>query len=212
MHACGRYWFAPPSAIYHTGLMPFDPRDTIREKPKVRQCDHPGCEAEGAHRAPKTRSEPVEYYWFCLDHVREYNKSWNYFAGMSDDEVAAYRHSSNTWHRPTWNVGGKKKGQQHSQTFNLEGIDDQFGLFRDNPLGIDGVTFRQAKKRVPAPVEKALRRLGLSGDASPKQIKIRYKELAKRFHPDLNGGNKEAEERLKRINEAYSYLLSNGRI
>jgi len=194
--------------------MAFDPRETIREETNTRPCDHPGCDREGTHRAPKSRSEPIEYYWFCLEHVREYNKSWNYFAGMSDDEVAAYRHSSNTWHRPTWTVTGKKgiKGSKEGATFNLEGIDDQFGLFRDNPLGLDGVAAGPQKRRVSAPVAKALRRLGLSTDASPNEVKIRYKELAKRFHPDLNGGNKDAEERLKRINEAYSYLLSNGHI
>ncbi len=192
--------------------MPFDPRETIRETPTTRPCDHPGCEAEGSHRAPKSRTEPVEYYWFCLDHVREYNKSWNYFAGMSDDEVAAYRHASNTWHRPTWTVSGKKglKGGKEEKTFNLEGIDDQFGLFRDRPLGLDGLAAGRPQRRVSAPVAKALRRLGLSSEATPREVKIRYKELAKRFHPDLNGGNKDAEERLKRINEAYSYLLSNG--
>lgn len=191
--------------------MAFDPRETIREKPSVRVCDHPDCSEEGTHRAPKSRQEPVEYFWFCLKHVREYNKSWNYFDGMSDDEVAAYRHSSNTWHRPTWTVTGKK-GAKDDKTFNLEGVDDQFGLFRGNPLGAAAGGPRAQQKRVSGPVAKALRRLGLSNDATPQQIKIRYKELAKRFHPDLNGGNKDAEERLKRINEAYSYLLSSGHV
>ena len=75
---------------------------------------------------------------------------------------------------------------------------------------MESLAIRRPKKRVPGPVAKALRRLGMSTDATPQEVKIRYKELAKRFHPDLNGGNKEAEERLKRINEAYSYLLSAG--
>ncbi|NQV80830.1 MAG: J domain-containing protein [Alphaproteobacteria bacterium] len=187
--------------------MAFDPRETIRETVSQRACDHEGCSAEGAHRAPKSRSEPGQFHWFCLDHVREYNKSWNYFEGMSDAEVEDYRHNTNTWHRPTWGVTGKSQRTGHKYAI-FEGIDDQYGLFRDNPLGIDGLAPRRAKRRVTGPVEKALRRLGLSGEATPQEVKFRYKELAKRFHPDLNGGNKEAEERLKRINEAYSYLLS----
>jgi hypothetical protein len=191
--------------------MTFDPRETIRESTSKRLCDHEGCDAEGAHRAPKSRGEPSEYHWFCLKHVREYNKSWNYFEGMSDAEVEDYRHNTNTWHRPTWSVTGKTRGADRKKAI-FEGIDDQFGLFRDNPLGIDGVRLRQAKRRVPGPVAKALRRLGLPEEATPQEVKFRYKELAKRFHPDLNGGNKEAEERLKRINEAYSYLLSAGHV
>ena len=189
--------------------MTFDPRETIRETASKRACDHEGCAEEGTHRAPMRGGQAGQYHWFCLRHVREYNKSWNYFEGLSDEEVAAYRHNTNAWHRPTWSVTGKSRKKGDKKAI-FDGIDDQFGLFRDDPLGMESLSVRRPKRRVPAPVAKALRRLGLSTDASPQEVKIRYKELAKRFHPDLNGGNKEAEERLKRINDAYSYLVSAG--
>jgi hypothetical protein len=189
--------------------MTFDPRESIRETSSKRACDHEECSEEGTHRAPMRGGQTGQYHWFCIKHVREYNKSWNYFEGMSDAEVEAYRHNTNTWHRPTWSVTGKSRRTPTKQAI-FDGIDDQFGLFRDDPLGMESLAIRRPKKRVPGPVAKALRRLGMSTEATPQEVKIRYKELAKRFHPDLNGGNKEAEERLKRINEAYSYLLSAG--
>ena len=61
------------------------------------------------HRAPKSRENLREYYWFCLEHVREYNKSWNYFEDMSEEQISTYRHNSATWHRPTWDLGTKPK-------------------------------------------------------------------------------------------------------
>ena len=68
-------------------------------------CGWPGCRAAGTHRAPKGRGRDGEYLFFCLDHVREYNHSYNYFAGMSDDEVAAWQKAAITGHRPTWKMG-----------------------------------------------------------------------------------------------------------
>ena len=75
------------------------------EAPQVRLCEHSECDEIGEFRAPKSRSDIRCYLWFCLAHVREYNRAWNYFQGMSQDEIEAYQHSSNTWHRPTWVMG-----------------------------------------------------------------------------------------------------------
>src|SRR5918996_1726729 len=94
--------------------------DRIRVKPEQdrrlraedRTCEWPGCACAATYRAPKGRLREGEYWRFCLDHVREYNHSYNYFAGMSDDAVAKFQKDSITGHRPTWKLGlnGKQPG------------------------------------------------------------------------------------------------------
>ena len=83
----------------------FDPF-ALNEAPRVRHCDHPGCVAAGEFRAPKSRSTLDEFFWFCTDHVRDYNKSWNYCAGMSAAEIEAEIRRDTVWRRPTWPLGG----------------------------------------------------------------------------------------------------------
>ena len=145
-----------------------------------RRCDWPGCVAGGDHRAPKSPHELDSHYWFCLIHAREYNAQWDFFAGMSREEIEAFQRNNATWHRPTWPLGD-----------------------RANP------TQRQ-EKRGDHRTRQALAELQLGAEVGLKDIKNRYKQLAKRYHPDANGGDKRAEERLKRINEAYEYLLARG--
>src|SRR5919204_4361606 len=116
--------------------------DRIRVKPdKDRRlraqcpaCDWPNCEAPATHRAPKGRQREREYWRFCLDHVREYNHAYNFFAGMSEDAIARYQKEALTGHRPTWKMGvnGKQSAaggprNGHWQFF----ADDPFGLFHD---------------------------------------------------------------------------------
>src|SRR3984885_15429491 len=96
------------------------PPEDPRPRPRVQLCEWAGCKCEGTHRAPKGRTREREYWRFCLDHVREYNHSYNYFAGMSDDAVARYQKDSITGHRPTWKMGmlgGKRAGQSGSSRF-----------------------------------------------------------------------------------------------
>ncbi len=76
-----------------------------RPEPSVRACDMPGCDGAGTHRAPKGRNAEGEYFWFCLDHVRQYNKSYNYFSGMNDAAVQAFQREAMLGHRPTWQMG-----------------------------------------------------------------------------------------------------------
>ena len=84
---------------------PIDPVLTAEPEPPVRPCDHPGCEAGGDFRAPKSRLELDRYYWFCLEHVRAYNVAWNYYAGMSDSEIEAEIRRDTVWQRPSWKLG-----------------------------------------------------------------------------------------------------------
>ncbi|MEQ9326560.1 MAG: J domain-containing protein [Rhodospirillales bacterium] len=170
----------------------------------IRMCDHPECAAMGEFRAPMSRDNLNQYYWFCLDHVREYNKAWNYYAGMSDDEVEASRRRDVSWDRPTWPLG-LLGATGRSQRFHF--LDDPFRLFpEDGETRIGGD--RHSDSRLLKPEEKqALDTLGLKAPVTRADVKLRYRELAKKYHPDLNGGDRIAEERLKRINQAYNTLV-----
>lgn len=197
--------------------------DRIRVKPgedrRLRTespcCDWPGCDANASHRAPKGRLREGEYWRFCLEHVREYNQSYNFFAGMSEDAVARYQKDAITGHRPTWRMG--VNGRQPSGSTHEPGYFntvDPFGMFRE--LGIGG-PWRPAGDH-PAPERrpvrnaerKALDVLGLETDASATDIKAKFKVLVKRHHPDANGGDRSCENRLREIIQAYNYLKSVG--
>lgn len=179
------------------------------EEPDVRVCDHPDCEDTGEFRAPKSRSDLRDYLWFCLAHVREYNRAWNYFQGMSQEEIEAYQHSSNTWHRPTWAMG--VNGARSHGAANFDYLHDDLGLFQGATSRFNRVNgAKPAPPEASPPIRKALAVLDLTSMASAPEVKLRYKKMAKRFHPDLNGGCKSAEERLKVINAAYSFLASAG--
>src|SRR5512142_524527 len=126
--------------------MPIDSNkffDSIRIKPtKARQeakpretvvdCEWADCQNKGAHRAPKGRENSREYWHFCLDHVREYNQSYNFFSGMNADAVARYQKDAMTGHRPTWKMGANgAKGKGKSGEADLEGAVDPFSMFSE---------------------------------------------------------------------------------
>lgn len=161
----------------------------------VQPCDRDGCHLRGAYRAPKARDALTSYYWFCLEHVREYNSAWNYYAGMSDDEVEQERRADTIWHRPSWPLGKQQPGV----------IED--------PLWLMGKPVNRSPGEPPAPPpspaeRQALAVLGLAAPANRSEIKQRYKALAKKHHPDANGGDRKAEEKLKAINQAYDQLMT----
>ena len=117
--------------------------DRIRVKPgqdrRVRAdlpvCDWPGCQGSASHRAPKGREREGEYWRFCLDHVREYNHSYNYFKGMSDGDVAKFQKDAITGHRPTWKMGidGRRAalGPDAAQVYPGYGAADPFNVFAE---------------------------------------------------------------------------------
>jgi DnaJ-domain-containing protein 1 len=158
-----------------------------------RCCAWSGCDQEAPYRAPKGREQLREFQWFCLDHIREFNRGWDYFQGMSQAEIERHRRADVTWHRPTWRYGT-------AYGFG-EAWRDVFGLFGD------AADRGQAAPRPRSKAEEMLDRLELAGQVTLAELKRRYKQLAKKHHPDLHGGDKAAEERLKLINEAYTYLL-----
>ena len=156
-----------------------------------RCCAWPGCDADGEYRAPKARDRLREFQWLCLDHVREFNRGWDFFAGMSQADIEAHRRADVTWHRPTWRFAAAfgPDGQWH----------DVFGLFAEDD--------RRPPARARSKPAEMMARLGLEVGFTLDELKRRYKHLAKQHHPDLHGGDKDAEERLKLINEAYTYLV-----
>ena len=198
--------------------------DRIRVKPdhdrrlraELPPCQWPRCEAPATHRAPKGRLQANEYWRFCLEHVREYNNSYNFFAGMTDDAVAQYQKEAVTGHRPTWkmgSIGGKRASPRRAR-----------GGFRAaeweaaDPFSMLGETGGQPGHARPASegrkILNAQRRafdvLGLEANAKRTDIKARFKILVKRHHPDANGGDRGSEDTLREIIQAYNYLKSAG--
>ena len=168
---------------------------------KGRICDAPGCQEPATHRAPVSRDHLDRFYWFCLDHVREYNQAWNYYEGMSEDEIEAHRRRDTVWQRPTWPLG-----QFGSRAFHYDiPIDDDLDELRSKSNGArNGRNGNGGGPRTER--EKALAILDLTEPVTLTEIKVRYKSLVKKLHPDANGGDTRAEEQLKVINQAYATL------
>ncbi len=171
--------------------------------PPVRVCDHPDCVAGGDFRAPKSRLDLRDYYWFCLDHVRAYNAAWNYYAGMSDNEIEAEIRSDTVWQRPTWRLGDR-----HGPGYTAR-VRDSFGVFSGGGRGARRDRERpnrEAVRRALSAQEQALAVFEIEPPFTPVRLKARYKALVKLHHPDAHGGDKAAEEKLKVINQAYATL------
>lgn len=170
---------------------------------EVRACEAPGCDAEAVHRAPRSRTNLTDSYRFCLDHAREYNASWDFFQGMSQAQIEQYVRDDVTGHRPTWPFGLGKIGVQTINDMLTGNIRDAFGMFgqRAKPAP------EQAEVRIPPEKRKAFAQLGLEPGVAVTAIKERYKELVKRYHPDMNGGDRSGEEKLRDVNEAYRTLM-----
>ncbi len=165
----------------------------------------PGCGAPGEYRAPKSRDSLTDYWWFCLEHVRAYNASWDFYRGMTPGQIEAQLRADTSWQRPTWPLG--RLGAR---------LDED--LLRD-PLhvlnaGLNGAGGRgngrsrgpEAGGGAPEEMREPLATLGLAWPLTMDELKHRYHELAKLHHPDANGGDREAEDRLKTINLAYATL------
>lgn len=170
----------------------------------ARLCDHPGCSQAGTHRAPKHRRDGSDYYWFCMEHVRTYNASWDFFEGMTQTEIERFRKEAVTGHRPTWRLGDNP-----FRAFAEGRVRDEFGFLNGGfHTGPNGATAD------PRPLDskhrRALAEMNLDRSVTLQEIKMRYKQLVKRYHPDANGGAKDAEERFKSITEAYNTLVTSG--
>jgi DnaJ-domain-containing protein 1 len=169
-------------------------------EPPARLCDHPGCEAGGDYRAPRSRLQLDLYYWFCIEHVRAYNTAWNYYAGMSESEIEQEIRRDTVWQRPSWRLGAR-----HGPAFAAH-VRDPFGLYNGS-AGSDGHRSRpEPGTRAASACDQALAVFDIEPPFTPVRLKSRYKVLVKLHHPDAHGGDKAAEEKLKIINQAYATL------
>jgi hypothetical protein len=172
---------------------PETPLESDEPDSQTQRCAAEGCIAEGIYPAPKSRHALREYIWFCLDHVRAYNKSWNYYAGLEGAALEAEIRRATTWERPSWKFG---TGQPSEDIF-----DDTLGIFDFQNNGEKG-----SGRQWTAEERRAWKTLQMTPVADLDQVKKKYKQLAKENHPDKNGGDAKAEERLKEINQAYALI------
>jgi DnaJ domain len=197
--------------------------DRLRVKPDENRllreacpaCEWEGCNEPGLYPAPKGRGLEGQYHRYCLDHVREYNKGYNYFSGLPDEEVIQHQKSDAVGHRPTWFVGVNsssrnrtKRGRPGGYAYRFD-TQDPFGLFGEHAPGGQkpGAAPRRPLKRLE---RKALRQLNLDDNATKVDIKTRFKELVKRLHPDHNKGDRSSEDKLREVIQAYNYLRQAG--
>ena len=192
---------------------PFFDRIRVKTRPKqevrnnVMRCEHPGCTAAGEFRAPMGRLREGEYFCFCLDHVREYNASYNYFSGMSPEAMARYQRDAAVGHRPTWAMGRVETASAWTAGDDRSRFADPLSVFGDHANPSAGTT-EAPKPRCGIAAKKALDQLGLDETADADTIRARYKNMVKRLHPDANGGDRSLEDKLREIIRAYNYLKS----
>ncbi|MDE2184736.1 MAG: J domain-containing protein [Alphaproteobacteria bacterium] len=177
-----------------------------RAAPKMRRCAIAGCGEEGGYRVPKNRENLSTYLWLCLAHARQHNEKWDYFAGMSEAQIARFQEEAVVGHRPTWPLGKRAAGFPGGH--GPHHIEDGHAVFADD---LDKPAGPRRPERVLTRLQRqAFDVLNLESSATLKEIKARYKELVKRFHPDANGGDRGAEERLKLVIKAYGVLRASG--
>ena len=168
--------------------------------PASRPCSQEGCALAGEFKAPRSRAQLKEYLWFCLEHVKAYNQRWNYYNGMSEQEIEHERRLDVTWQRPTWPFAQRPF---HPSFFeNKETLfSDLFSKEEKTPHAAEPPSSLKNPEHL-----QALALMDLPYPFTQKELKQRYIEFAKKYHPDMNGGSQETEERLKEINLAYEIL------
>lgn len=183
-----------------------------RFEDSCRDCEVPGCEETGEFRAPGTRAPsfdgPGEWRWFCLEHVREFNAGYDWFEGMSAEEILAAQSPMSGWasdtraFRADAGIGGIPRWADFDDP--MDAIGARASELRRRAEG----RARQAQEavRFSAGEREALGIMGLSPQADLPTLRRRYSELVRRYHPDRNGGDRRHESRLQRVVEAYQLL------
>jgi len=168
----------------------------------TRRCDHPGCAETGQYRAPKSPDDLEEFYWFCKDHVREYNLKWNFFNGASEEEFNEQIDRDRVWERPTKPFG--KKGEEQRAWSRL-GVDDPHQILGDNATRNPGKSITGTRK-LPPTERRALDILDARDHWTKAEIRKSYKALIKVLHPDMNGGDRGHEEQLSEVVWAWDQI------
>jgi hypothetical protein len=187
------------------------PRFHGRYEDSGRVCEHQACREAGEFRAPGYRPSgfdgPGEYRWFCLEHVREFNSDYDWFEGMSAEEILDAQSPASGWRtespsfRPTTGVDGMPRWADY---------DDPLDAISARANGIKSRTQREAQMAMEGRFSReeagALDTMGLGLDTDRKRLRQRYSELVRRYHPDRNGGDRKFESRLNSVVEAYQLL------
>ena len=171
---------------------------------------HPGCDEAGEFRAPGDRTAsfdgPGDWQWFCLDHVREFNAGFDWFAGMSADEIYAAQAPGAGWRTesPSFRAGGGGDLPRWAD------FDDPLEAIAARAAGIKSRARREAEVAATGRFSReeaaALETMGLGAEIDRNKLRRRYSELVRRFHPDRNGGDRRHEAQLGRVVEAYQLL------
>lgn len=182
---------------------------------EARKCDWRGCSNPGLFRAPKSREELNEFRWFCESHIRDYNKAWNYFDGWSESEMDAQRRAEFGWERPTWRLGQKPirpdgaPGHTDGRAWARWGFRDPLEVLGENatinPGGATGAQ-RRRTRLLPKNEQSALDILGCTSEMSKDTIRKRFRALVKDLHPDMKGGAREEEDRLRDVVWAWDQI------
>jgi len=161
-------------------------------------CEWKNCKEVGEYKAPAEKDNSKNFKWLCKNHIKLFNTTWNYFEGMSQNEIENFIKSDITWHRPTQKFGSS------DNFFNIlwnNALNDNFNLFKGEKI------FKDSKyNRLNEKDKDAFRIMGLEINAEWLIIQKKFKTLVKKFHPDRNAGNKQFEDKLKKITLAYSHL------
>ncbi len=166
----------------------------------TRACDHRGCEQAGQYRAPKSPDTLDDYFWFCRDHVREYNLKWNFFQGATEEEFEKFIDKDRVWGRETKPFG--KRGDE-DRAWQRLGVEDPMEILGGNATLNPG---RVMGRKLPPTERRAIDILEAKDSWTKPEIRKQYKSLVKDLHPDMNGGNRDDEERLQEVVWAWEQI------
>lgn len=167
-----------------------------------RPCDFAGCPEPGQYRAPKSPERLDEYFWFCKDHVREYNLKWNFFQGTTDEEFEAFLEKDRVWGRATQPF---TKRPDEGHVWSRLGVDDPIGILGDKATKNPG-PIAASNRKLPPTERKALEILDARDTWTRNEIRKQYKSLVKDLHPDMNGGDRRDEDRLQEVVWAWDQI------
>lgn len=172
------------------------------------KCDVEGCDLIGKYRAPKSPKNVEEFSWFCLKHVKEYNRKWNFFEGHSQQELENQFKADSVWERktsPLNNDYNEDKIQAEGKAWARLGLEDPYKLF-SNKEKTKAIPKKNFSKRLPASEKKALDILGASDNSTKSELRKIYKEMVKDLHPDRNSGSRADEDRLSEVVWAWDQI------
>ena len=166
-----------------------------------RQCEKEGCEKAGKCRAPKAPDVLDDYFWFCQEHVREYNLKWNFFDGTTEAEINAQQSKDKVWERAT-----KPLSDPETRAWARLGIEDPHQVLGANATQNPGRRGGVPGRKLPPTEKRAVEILEVAETATKTEVRRAYKALIKVLHPDMNGGDRSQEEQLQQVVWAWDQL------